>query len=291
MHPYFDLSSLDVVGCGNTLGNILRFCGGSDRDFRFNIDMVDNTVFFVRKESSPIALISDICGYGHTFPEAHTFWEQDVRGSAFHQRIIQYDFGGLKFMVRSESDGYLKKEADLDTKIITETKASESTEVEALLQDEKRSLFDTLTVTSKHIDAAQSLKVKLGGRKIPQKAIFDLKTRAKKTRRPIDMDEIYQRLWANQTAYFIFAEHFGGSFDPQDIQTISISEGMAVWEKNQTALLKRYQAVIMELISATKSSATGKLQVIRKANGPLEIQERVAGDDSDVLPLDLRNKW
>jgi hypothetical protein len=114
MHPDFDLSSLDIVGCGSTLGNLLRFCGGLDKDFRFNVDLVGDTVFLIRKESSPTALISNICGYGHTFPEAHTIWEPEVKGSASHQRIIQYDFGGLKFMVRSESDGYLKEEAELD---------------------------------------------------------------------------------------------------------------------------------------------------------------------------------
>jgi hypothetical protein len=47
----------------------------------------------------------------------------------------------------------------------------------------------------------------------------------------------------------------------------------------------------MEIIAATRSSATGKLQVIRKASGPLEIQERVAGDDADAIPHDLRSKW
>jgi hypothetical protein len=84
MHLDFDLSSLDIVGCGSTLSNLLRFCGGLDKDFRFNVDLVGDTIFLIRKESSLTALISDIRGYGHTFPEAYTIWELEVKGSASH---------------------------------------------------------------------------------------------------------------------------------------------------------------------------------------------------------------
>jgi len=289
MHPDFNLSALDIVGCGSTLGNLLRFCGGLDTDFRFNIDLVGDTVFLIRKESSPIALISNICGYGHTFPEAHTIWEPEVKGSASHQRIIQYDFGGLKFMVRSESDGYLKQEAELDAKDVKAMNTSKSKE--NLIEADNSTSFETLTVAGKHPATTGPLRIEMRGRQIPQKAIFDLKTRAKETRRPIDMDEVYRKLWANQTPYFVFAEHFRGSFEPRDIQPIPVSDGIAKWESDHEALLKRYQAVIIEIIAATRSSATGKLQVIRKASGPLEIQERVARDDADVLPHDLRSKW
>lgn len=297
MHSDFDLSALDIVGCGSTLGNLLRFCGRINRDFRFNVDLVGDTVFFIRKESSPTVLISDICGYGHAFPEAHTTWEPDVKGSASHQRIIRYDFGGLKFMVRSESDGYLKQEVELDTQpkdvAATNTSKSEKDLIKAqsATQADNSTLFETLTVTSKHSTTDGPLEIEMRGRQIPQKAIFDLKTRAKETRRPIDMDEIHRRLWVNQTPYFMFAEHFRGSFEPGDIQPMRISDGMAKWESDHEALLKCYQAVIMEIIATTRSSATGKLQIIRKASGPLEIQERVAGDNADVLPHDLCSRW
>jgi hypothetical protein len=61
--------------------------------------------------------------------------------------------------------------------------------------------------------------------------------------------------------------------------------------EDREALLKHYQAAVMEIITATRSLATGKLQVIRRGSGPLEIQERVAGDNTDVLPHDLSSKW
>jgi hypothetical protein len=200
-------------------------------------------------------------------------------------------------MVRSESDGYLKQEAELDTqpKDVTATNTSQSkknvVEAQGTIQADSSTLFETLTVTGKHPATDGPLHVEMRGRQIPQRAIFDLKTRAKETRRPIDMDEVYRRLWVNQTPYFMFAEHFRGSFEPRDVQPMSVADGIARWEGDHEALLKRYQAVVMEIMRAARSSATGKLQVIRKASGPLEIQERVAGDDANVLPHDLCSKW
>ena len=301
MHPDSDPSTFDIVGCGSTLGSLLRFCEGDDKDFRFDIDRVRDTVFFIRKESSPAALIPDICGYGHSFHEAHTMWEPEVKGSASHQRIIQYDFGGLKFLVRSESDGYLKQAADLDahpndteTAYTTEALLESNENLEtAQVQSEADNcaLLETLRVTGRSSSTVGPLHIEMRGRPVPQQAIFDLKTRAKETRRPIDMGEVYRRLWVNQTPYFIFAEHFRGSFEPRDIQPVSISDGISKWEKDHEALLKHYQATVMEIIAATRNSATGKLQVIRRGSGPLEIQERVSGDDADVLPRDIRSKW
>lgn len=46
-------------------------------------------------------------GYGHTFPEANTTWEADVKGSASHQRLIRYNVAGLDMVVRFEADGYI----------------------------------------------------------------------------------------------------------------------------------------------------------------------------------------
>jgi hypothetical protein len=85
-----------------------------------------------------------------------------------------------------------------------------------------------------------------------------------------------------------------GSFEPRNIQEVSISDGISKWEKDSEALLKHYQATVMEIIAATRSSATGKLQVIRRGprgSGSLKGQEKFARDNTDVLSRDLRSKW
>ncbi|KAK3396793.1 hypothetical protein B0T20DRAFT_356452, partial [Sordaria brevicollis] len=103
---------LDIVACGSTLGNLLRFVRGEDKPkpFRFLVEKVGNTVFFIRRENSARERIPDVVGYGHTFPKKYTTWEDDVKESWAHQRLVSYRFGGLRFLVRFEADGYLSEE-------------------------------------------------------------------------------------------------------------------------------------------------------------------------------------
>ncbi|KAL2169394.1 hypothetical protein VTG60DRAFT_6100 [Thermothelomyces hinnuleus] len=99
---------LDIFACKSTLGSLLGFVRGEDKEFRMLAYKVRHTIFLVRRENSPTELIRDVRGYGHTFPEANTTWEADVKGSASHQRLIRYVFGGLRLAVRFEADGYIK---------------------------------------------------------------------------------------------------------------------------------------------------------------------------------------
>ncbi|KAL0471220.1 hypothetical protein QR685DRAFT_278815 [Neurospora intermedia] len=101
---------LDIVACGSTLGNLLRFARGLDKTFRFLVEKVGNTIFFIRRENSPREIIPDVRGYGHTFPERYTTWEEDAKGSWVNQRLITYQFGWFRFLVRFEADGYLSED-------------------------------------------------------------------------------------------------------------------------------------------------------------------------------------
>jgi hypothetical protein len=62
----------------------------------------------VRREESPTQMITDLQGYSYTFPEAYTSWDINVRNSTSYQRIVSYAFGGMQFLIRSETDAYLK---------------------------------------------------------------------------------------------------------------------------------------------------------------------------------------
>ncbi|KAI5868689.1 hypothetical protein GGS23DRAFT_45965 [Durotheca rogersii] len=69
----FDPSSVDIVGCASALGDILRFVRSVESTFRFDVEMIENTLFLETKS---------------------------------HQRIISYSFGGLQCLVRFECDAH-----------------------------------------------------------------------------------------------------------------------------------------------------------------------------------------
>jgi hypothetical protein len=114
-----------------------------------------------------------------------------VKGSASHQRIIQYDFGKLKFLVRSESDSYLKQAVNLNTQHNYAKIANTSKDLlrlkENLAKTQEKSesdsynLLKALRVTKRPLSTVRPLHIKMRGWQIPQNAIFDLKTRAKET--------------------------------------------------------------------------------------------------------------
>ena len=57
---------LDIISYKSTFKNFLRFYTRINKDFRFNINYIKDTIFFIYKESSLIALIYNISKYLNT---------------------------------------------------------------------------------------------------------------------------------------------------------------------------------------------------------------------------------
>jgi hypothetical protein len=288
----FPPADVRVFACGSTMGNLLRFVRGIDKSFRFDVEMVGETVFFVRKEKHPKEIIPGVRGYGHTFPEAYTTWDADVRGSESHQRMISYDFGGIKCLIRFESDGYLRN-------LVPADELTSAAALSALLDDDDFALAfgstalnpsQTSTGISNAAAAGSDLTIKSGGQPIPQAAVFDLKTRS--ARGEIDMSEIYPRLWLSQIPNFIIAYHNRGVFDAKDINVQDVRDGVTRWERENQDAVKRLHMLLSYIIeyASLHRFETQKLEIVRSEMGVLEIREQ-DGEGRDVLPRDLRREW
>jgi hypothetical protein len=272
IQPHYDLHAVDIVGCGNTIGNLLRFAGSESRTFRFDVDVIGDTVLFARKEGSPTELITDLRGYGHTFPEAYTTWDSDVRNSCSHQRIIQYEFGGLKFLVRTETDGFVK-EADAKAPSSVPNSTSQLSLDDAL---------GTMAVSSTEVSQDEQLQLKAQGMRVRQDQIFDIKTRA--SYKPFDMNEILPRLWVNQTSKFLIAYHQSGRFDRPEVK--DVRQEVVRWEKDNTALLARFHALVKRIVDVVRDSDQQQCEVSWDGQGPLRVTEQI-GEVRRALPSDL----
>lgn len=287
----FRPASVDLFACGSTLGNLLRFVRGMDKAFRFNVEVIGNTVFFIRKENDPKELIKDVHGFGHTFPEAYTTWEQEVKGSETHQRIVQYALGNLKCMVRFECDGYIKDDPIgnlASSTLATSNNTSNSTSDE---DDLLKSLQDTAisrplkTTTS----GSEALTIKHGGSEVPQRSIFDLKTRSSRAKWGINMDDIYPLLWVKQIPNFIAAYHDGfGLFNDTRVQ--DVREDIQKWEKDNMKAIRRLSILLEKIIEIAKEDARGLLDVYFAGAGGLEIRSQ-HGEGMHALPSELMERW
>jgi hypothetical protein len=275
LHPEFQTTDIDLVGCGNTLGNLLRVVEGTERSFLFRIEVIQNTVFLVRRGISPKELIPDVWGYGHTFPEAYTKWDKGLKESVSHQRIIRYRFGEVNCLLRFESDGYLKEKAAPEPAKAKQSKETDLSE-----------LTEALVVSERSTTKGDKLIIESAGREIPQDAIFDIKTRS--SRSEIKMEEIYPRLWLSQIPNFIVAYHTSGKFttpEPRNVQA-----EIQGWEHQNAGLLRRYYALIRKLINIARNSRDQKLEVRRIGLGNLEIRE-LSEKTWSALPQNLIARW
>jgi hypothetical protein len=277
--PTFPTSTIDIFACGSTLGHLLRYVRNIEGIFRFSVELIGDTVFFVRKENSPRELLENIHGFGHTFPEAYTTWDDDVKGSESHQRIVQYTFGGLRFLVRFESDGYLGSGSSSAPPTVSPTS-------EDLVQAMGK------TSVSQTIDDGNAvLNTITGGGEVQQAFVFDLKTRSGKWKKSFDMANILPQLYVKQIPNFILAYHDGaGLFPKENVEVHNLEKELESWEEKNKEALRRLAILLHKIVKIVKQDKRGLLEIYSKSTSSLQIHSQF-GEGSHALPPLLREEW
>lgn len=281
----------DVVACGSTLGNLLRFIRGEDKQFRFLVELVEGAVFFIRRENTPRELIPDVKGYGHSFPEAYTTWDADVKGSMSHQRVLSYRFGGLGFLVRFEGDGYIRakneKEHGSHTRPPQATDRNRTGAVDGLA-----AMLDQSRVTALVQPNGSELTVSCAGEVVEQECIFELKTRSIRKKEAAIVEDTFAdqlpRLWVSQVPNFILAYHNWGKFE--DVTVRDAREEVKTWEREHVDALSCLAALIHQIIELVKSRPDGKLELRHVQVGRLEVREQLT-DAGDALSDPVKVLW
>lgn len=282
--------SVDIFACGSTLGNLLRFIQGDDKQFRMLIERVEGTVFFIRRENTARELIPDVKGYGHSFPETYTTWEAGVKGSKSHQRVLSYRFGGLGILLRFEGDGYLlddEGEKDGDDKPSTHSESSVTQTIDDLAAE-----LDRNRLTGTHPAEGGNLKVTYSGDLVSQERIFELKTRSVRRKEGDSFENTFSdqlhRLWIAQIPKFILAYHRQGVFE--EISIRDATSDIKAWERDHVDTLSRLAALLHQITDLVWSKPNGKLELRHMTAGTLEVREQLE-DAGDALSAPIRAVW
>jgi hypothetical protein len=282
LNPDFSTADTDIVACGSTMGNLLRFARGQDKSFRFDVQTIGTSVFFIRKENDPRETIPNVRGYGHSFPEQNTTWDSDVKGSDTHQRIVQYDFRGFTCLIRFQCDGYINDEP---------TKAGAgASKTNPLADNDLLSAFGKTTVTrpTSQFPQMDGVKIDRGGAEVPQHTIFDLKTRSGRHKTEIDMADIYPQLWIKQIPNFIVAYHDGAGLF-RDVRVQDVRQDVKDWEKDNMEAIQRLAVLLQEIVEFARGHG-GLLEVYSPRKDCLEIRKQ-HGEGVHALPSELRDEW
>ncbi|KAK8013230.1 hypothetical protein PG991_009501 [Apiospora marii] len=282
-------AGVDLVACSSTMGNLLRFLRCEQKPFRILVEEIGDTMFFIRREKSPTEKIPDVRGFGHTFPEHYTTWDESVKTSTSHQRVLSYSFGGMRCFVRFEADGYLPAgSSPRQSGYTTHANASDPDDLEDLLS----SLGSATVGTGETVTSTGGLKTKNAGTKVDQSQIFDLKTRS--FRRKVNQDTLSDempRLWVSQIPNFILAYHTNGLFD--DIRVQNVRAEVAAWETEQLPVLARLAALLHHIRELVRDdNPAHKLELCHTADKPgtLQVRQQLA-DAGDALSEEIKRRW
>ncbi|KAF2185807.1 hypothetical protein K469DRAFT_726567 [Zopfia rhizophila CBS 207.26] len=166
-HPSFDIASIDVSSYKR-------------EDFTIHVEVTNNTAIFCREEAKTDEYIglNEFRGYSHSFEKKCT--SRQVSRSTRHHRIISYRFGGLKFIVRHETDGYV---GVAGTQLSLQPAGNQALEVDDLSSE---------------------------GQAVPLPSTLEVKTRV--AHRPLAFEDVVSQLWVSQTPKLVRAYHTKGVF-------------------------------------------------------------------------------
>lgn len=280
----FDVSSVDVVVNGESLDGIFAFASSFNREpFQCEIQMVGKTLFIAGKGKTEGNEIFPL-GYGLQFQKANTSWHQAVRGSISHQRMITYELGGLRILLRHSANGFFTDIFEPEPGIDPDGDPVDGV---------SRALDKTVIA-----EKGPGLTITTAGFDVPQKAVFDIKTRS--FRNPLDINTVIHTFWSRQIHHIIYAEHSRGEFHAEKMKIKPLTDDIQQWEKDKQVELERFVMVLHELISEADANRGRKLllrwDVVGDSdhsdwkNVPLEL--RLLPEDAPaILPEDLMTAW
>lgn len=195
--PQYDFTSLDVITDRWALATLLDWSANdkmqtpkpnskgpvpsSDSSFSFGVQVVGDTVVFVRNDESKEHVVDRFKGFRSDIAKHYLKHAPGFEDSLSHYRVISYKLGGLRLMVRHAADGYIPEEA-----------------------------FGTEDITpaapGRDIVQHDTLAVKSGGALVPRVAMIELNTYGKSGYSDEHMMRKLRHTWLSQQLHFIVAK-------------------------------------------------------------------------------------
>ncbi|KAF1960419.1 hypothetical protein CC80DRAFT_489574 [Byssothecium circinans] len=286
-HPSFDIASIDVVTDRNNIRKLLglvnpRWNSYKRENFTIHVEVTNNTAIFCREETKTDEYIgpNEFRGYGHSFEKKCT--SRQVSGSTGHHRIISYRFGGLKFIVRHETDGYVGVSG---TQLSLQPAGNQAPEV-----DDLSSVLDSLSLSPESSNpgetypASSKLVIRKEGQAVPLPSTVEVKTRV--AHRPLAFEDVVSQLWVSQTPKLVRAYHTKGVFAIPKVEDVAVQ--VKAWEDQNQKDLRMLAGLIRKIRDIVRESG-GRAILKYDANRDNLVFRKLGG--KQMLPKGLYAKW
>lgn len=242
--PCHDMLSTDVVTERNNLRKLLTFVepsieGRTPESFTIKVEIHKNTALFARVEtcSEEYILPGEFRGFGREFEKVYT--RHQIEGSTGHHRIVSYRFGGMSFIVRHETDGYVGGPMkpglpSVDADELSDTLASLSLSPGPVLTDP--------------YNAGSRLVIRREGQTVPLSSTLEIKTRT--TQKHLSIQNIAAQIWLSQTPKLVRAYHRSGVFQEPSVEDVTAE--IRTWQAENQVHLRKFAALIRKIIDLAK---------------------------------------
>ncbi|KAL5519749.1 hypothetical protein ACEPAG_1409 [Sanghuangporus baumii] len=247
LSPDFDFSSIDIVTDRNNLRKLLRWINGTiSLDFRIDLQLSGSTVLFTRYESTKVEVESGRLGFGRNFEQYTTKRLAGCESSTGHHRIITYDYGRLKLLVRFEVDACLHNDT------ATQDRRDRPEAMRSIPGDSLQGILAALGKMS--IRSDDKIKIISRGVLVPQSSLIELGTKSARGMEleGIDWQEYFPQLLLSQTPHHHLGVHEKGYFRRIDARALNDSVLSVQQQRQQPAFDKLHILLqkIKELVVA-----------------------------------------
>ncbi|KOC14833.1 hypothetical protein AFLA70_201g001950 [Aspergillus flavus AF70] len=279
-NPLYNIRLVDLITDRNNIRQLLSFINpnlskNGLEPFTIDVEVTNNTAIFCRMEAETYMFIGphEFRGYGHEFEKAFTTTQ--VSASTGHHRIISYNLGDLKFIVRYETDAYMDELSEVQSRNVELENGS-------LLSMMKTMSLSQLESRSR-LPAESKLVMKEEGKQVSIQSTLEIKTRV--AHKPINIQEVLPQLWVSQTPNLVRAYHKGGLFEPPEVE--AVTREITKWEEDHASDLRGLVILIKEIIRVARENDGNAVIKYDGRSDNLEVWRR---NGSKMLPDDLYSK-
>jgi hypothetical protein len=286
-HPSFNIGAIDVVTDRNNIRKLLgvinpRWNGYKKEDFTIHVEVRNNTAILCRNETEVDEYIGphEFRGYGHSSEEKCT--NRRLNGSTGHHRIISYSFGGLKFIVRHETDGYVGVASAQPKPQPAGSRAPDIDDLSGVLNS--LSLSPESSSSGKAKSATTELVIRREGQVVPLPLTLEIKTRV--SHKPLQFEDVVAQLWISQTPNLVRAYHTKGVFAVPIVE--DVADQVKAWEDQNQKDLRLLAGLVGKIRDVVKKIG-GRAILKYDANGDNMVFHELSG--KWMLPANLYARW
>ncbi|KAJ6151642.1 hypothetical protein N7470_007239 [Penicillium chermesinum] len=236
---------VDLISDRNNIRKLLsfinpKFSRSGLEPFTIEVEVIGNTAVFCRAETKTYEFIgpNEFRGYGHEFEKAFT--KPQVPGSTGHHRVVSYNLGGLKFVVRYETDAY-------DGEDLGRQREKLNSEEDSIL-NVMQSLSLSRHGSHSRATVGSKLVVQKTGKEVPPDSTLEIKTRV--SHKHLSIQEVLPQLWVSQTPRLVRAYHNRGTFAPPQVE--HVTHEIAEWKKAHEHEIRGLVVLVEEVLKVVK---------------------------------------